>query len=75
MSAFEQARDAICDRAELLAAEAAPADLLTLADAVQKVQFGPQGATTEYRYTSDQTSTTTTTTRYDDQRGRAGFAR
>jgi hypothetical protein len=79
---FEAARDAICARAAELAPEAHHDDLVKLADAVQKVQFGPQGATTttftDYRYTQKvkQRSHQTTVQRLEgDGRARPGFDR
>lgn len=69
MSAFEDARDAICARASELSADSSPDDLVKLADAVQKVEFGPQGQKTTYNY-NQRTEYVGT-----DRNGSTGFAR
>lgn len=62
MTAFGDAHDAICERVVFLSKDASPDDLVKLSDAVQKVAYGPQGASTDYRYTAETTTNTTTTT-------------
>lgn len=77
-AAYNEAHDAICARATELSKKASATELNTLAEAVQRVEFGPHGESTDYRYsaTTGQVTnqTTHTTTRYEkDDNGRVGF--
>lgn len=71
---LDEARSAIYSRAATLAEDASADDLTKVAEAVSKVAYGPQGATTDYTYTARSKSKTVTTTRYPDSGGKgAGF--
>jgi hypothetical protein len=50
---LSDAREAIYERAAFLAKDAAPADLNVLAEAIERVAYGPQGAITHYRYMAE----------------------
>lgn len=68
---LDVAREAIYGRATELAREATPEQLAQVADAVQKVAYGPCGQDSTYRYTADYHHTQ----HPGEQRNPPGFAR
>jgi hypothetical protein len=72
---LDEARAAIYARASKLVEDASADDLTKVAEAVSKVAYGPQGATTDYTYTARSKSKSVTVTRYPDNGGKTGFVR
>lgn len=70
------ADDALLERITALAPDASVDDLVKLADAYQKVAYGPTGGAFDYDYSYTATTTARTTQRYEgDARRPAGFDR